>query len=170
VAARIGVLVKLGIAASMLVGASSAGYYDTVYGPQRDAKRDAERLLAETRAYAQTRAVQLRLAAQERDLAERQAAERATAEARYQACLANASVNRETSWAAECRSIAEHVLANHADCLTRAKLSQGYCDAAYRSRDGSPNCALPVAVASDVDGGLTRARRRCRQEHEAALQ
>jgi len=169
-AARIGALGKLGIAVVMLVAASGAGYYPAIYAPQRDAQREAARVLAQTQAYAQRRAAQVRLATQERDLAEGKAAERAAAEVRYQACLAGASVSRETSWAAACKAIAERALTNHADCLSQAKLSRGYCDAAYRARDGSPNCALPVAVATDVDGGLTRARRHCQQEHEAALQ
>jgi hypothetical protein len=169
-AARIGAFGKLGIAAVMLVAASGAGYYPAIYAPQRDAEREAARVLAQTQVYAQRRAAQVRLAAQERDLAEQQFAEKAAAEVRYQAFLASASVSRETSWAAACKAIAERALANHADCLTQAKLSRGYCDAAYRARDGSANCVLPVAAATDVDGGLTRAQRRCLQEHEAALQ
>jgi hypothetical protein len=48
-------------------------------------------------------------------------------------------------------------------------MPQGYCAAVYRTRDGSPGCTLPVAIAADLDGGLTIARNRCLREREAAL-
>jgi hypothetical protein len=48
-------------------------------------------------------------------------------------------------------------------------MPQGYCAAVYRARDASPNCTLPVAIAADLDGGMTLARNRCRRERDAAL-
>ena len=52
-------------------------------------------------------------------------------------------------------SLADQVTANHTACLANGKLSSSYCDAAYRSRDGSPNCTLPVKISTGLDGDLT---------------
>lgn len=168
-AVRIDALLKFSVAASVLLAASGVGYYYGVYLPNRDAELDQERMLEKTRAYAQKRAEQVRLGTEQRELAQRQVADKAAAEIRYQTCLNSARVTHDTAWADECKRVADKALAAHADCLSKPKLSQGYCDAVYRLRDGLPNCALPVAIAADLDGGLNKARNRCLQEHKAAL-
>ena len=163
-------LPKLSLIASLLVASSSVGYYYAVYVPRRDAERDNARVLEATLSYAQKRAAQERAHAQQQELQQRQAAKKAAAETRYQSCLNGASASHDASWTAACKRLADKAVEDHAGCLNKSKLSQGYCDAAYRMRDASPDCVLPVAIATDLDGGLTLARRRCLQEREAAVQ
>ncbi len=168
-AVKIGTILKAFVVAALLPAAAGVGYYYGVHVPQRHAERDQVRALAQTEAYAQKRAAQLRFASERQEAEQRRAAAKAAAEARYQTCLLTADSTHDASWAAECKRMADKVVADHADCLSKPKLSPGYCDAAYRMRDGSSNCILPVAIASDLDGGRSRARNRCMREREAAL-
>jgi len=168
-AAKIDALLKLSIIAAVLLASSGVGYYYAVYLPRRDAELANERALEKTRTYAQKRAEQVKVAADQRGPAQRQAMETAVAELRYQTCVNNAAATHDASWTAECKRLAEKALQDHADCLAKPRLSRGYCDAAYRARDGSPTCALPPAVATDLDGSLNKARSRCLQERKAAL-
>ena len=161
---------RASLAASFLLASSGAGYYYGVYAPARDEQQESARVFEQTVAYAHKRAAQERSAAEQREAEGHRAAQRAAAGERYQACLSNASASHDTSWAAECERIAERSVQARADCLSKSKLPQGYCDAAYRTRDASPNCVLPVAIATNLDFGLNRARQRCLQEREAALQ
>jgi hypothetical protein len=92
------------------------------------------------------------------------------AEGRYQTCLVRAGASHDSSWSSQCKSLADQAVASHTACLANGKLSSSYCDAAYRSRDGSPNCSLPVKVSTGLDGDLTAARQRCLRERDAALQ
>ena len=176
-AAKIDALLKLSVIASLLLASSGVGYYYGIYLPGRDAQLDEERVLQKVRAYADKRAEQERLASEQREFEQRQAAakvasekEKAVAEVRYQTCLKDASFTRDASWAGECKRLADKALQDHADCLTKSNLSQGYCDTAYRSRDASANCTLPVTVATALDGDLNKARNRCLQERKAALE
>lgn len=169
-AARIDALFKLSVIVALLLAASGIGYYYGVYLPRRDAQLDQERTLEQARAEAEKRTTQERLAAEQKQSAQRQAEITAGAESRYQACLDVANASHDTSWAAECKRLAEKALHDHDDCLSKSKLSLEYCNTAYRMRDGSPNCTLPLKVATDLDGGLTKARNRCAQERKAALQ
>ena len=169
-AAKIDALLKLSVIASLSLASSGIGYYYAVYLPRRDAELENERALEKTRAYAQKRAEQVKVAADQQVSARRQAMGTAVAELRYQACLNSAGAAHDVAWAAECKRIAEKALQDHANCLAKSKLSRGYCDAAYQNRDGSPTCTLPVATASDLDGGLNKARNRCLQERQAALE
>lgn len=174
-AAKIDAVLKLSIIASLLLASSGIGYYYAVYLPRRDAQLDNE-LLEKIRAYADQRAEQAQLASEQPEMEQRQSAEKvatemekAAAETGYQTCLNSASVTHDASWAAECKRLAEKAVEGHAECLSRSKLSQGYCDTAYRTRDASPNCTLPLAIATSLDGDLNRARNRCLQERNAAL-
>jgi len=176
-AAKINALLKLSVIASLLLASSGVGYYYGVYLPGRDAQLDEERTLEKVRAYADKRAEQERLASEQRELEQRQAAakiasekEKAAAEARYQTCLKDAGIHHDASWTAECKRLADKALQDHADCLAKSNLSQGYCDTAYRPRDASPNCMLPVTAATALDGDLNTARNRCLQERKAALE
>jgi hypothetical protein len=170
VAAKLYAILKLGIVASAVLASSSAGYYRAIYVPQRNAELAQQRVLDETLAYAQVRAAQIRREAELRQLEQRRLVEKTAAEDRYQTCLSDADTTHDTSWASECKRIADKAVEDRAGCLARANMPQGYCTAVYRERDGSPTCMLPVAIATDLDGGLTIARNRCRREREAALQ
>ena len=169
-AARIDALFKLSVIVALLLAASGVGYYYGVYLPRRDAQLDQERALEQARTEAERLATRERLAAEQKQSAQRQAEAKAGAESRYQACLDTASMTHDTSWAVECKRLAEKAQQDHDDCLAKSKLSLEYCNTAYRMRDGSPNCTLPLKVATDLDGGLTKARNRCAQERKAALQ
>ena len=94
------------------------------------------------------RAAQVRHDAEQRELEQRRATAKAAAESRYQTCLSSAGMTRDTSWATECKRIADKVVEDRANCLARANMPQGYCAAVYRTRDGSPDCTLPVAIAT----------------------
>jgi hypothetical protein len=170
VAAKLYAVLKLGVVASAVLASSSAGYYRAVYVPQRDAELAQRRVLDETLAYAQVRAAQIRHDAEQRQTEQRRLAEKVAAEDSYQTCLSNAGVTHDASWASECKRIADKAVEDRASCLAKANMPQGYCTAVYRERDGSPTCTLPVAVATDLDGGLTIARTHCRRERDAALQ
>lgn len=169
-AARIDAFLKLSVIAALLLASSGVGYYYAVYLPQRDARLDHERAQEQGRAEAEKFAKREQLAAEQKQSEQRRAEAKAGAESRYQTCLTSASAGHDESWAVECRRLAEKAAQDHADCLSKSKLSQEYCDAAYRKRDGSANCTLPLKVAADLDGGLTKARNRCAQERKAALQ
>ncbi len=167
--ARIHAILRVGIVSSVVLASSSVGYYRAVYVPQRNAAAVQQRVLDETLAYAQVRAAQVRREAEQRELEQRRATEKAAAETRYQTCLSGAGASHNSSWAAECKRIADKAVEDRASCLARSNMPQGYCAAVYRTRDGSPGCTLPVALAADLDGGLTIARNRCLREREAAL-
>lgn len=169
-AAGIKALLKLSVIIALLVAASSIAYYYTVYLPDRDARLDQERALEQARAVGDKRAKEEQLAFQQKQTEERRAVAKTGADSRYQACVDSASAAHDASWAAACKRLAEKAMQDHADCLAKSKLSQQYCDAVYRATDGSPNCRLPVKVATEIDGGLTNARNRCTAERNAALQ
>jgi hypothetical protein len=169
VAARINILLKLSVMVSLLIGSSGAAYYYALYLPQRDAELDQEHLSEQLQAYGQRRTEQARLLAEERQTEQRRTTDKTVAESGYQTCLARAGVTHDASWSAQCKTLADQTAANHTACLASGKLSSSYCDAAYRTRDGSPNCSLPLKVSTGLDGDLTAARQRCLQEREAAL-
>jgi hypothetical protein len=170
VAARIDALFKLSVIAALLLASSGVAYYYAIYLPRRDAEIENERALEQVRAEADKTAMQERLAMEQKQLAERRAEAKAGAESRYQTCIDNAGAVHSASWAAECKQLAEKAQQDHKDCLSKSKLSEEYCNTAYRTRDASPNCLLPLKNAADLDGGLTKARNRCAQERKAALQ
>ena len=164
------IFVGLSVIVSLLLASSGVAYYYVMYLPYRDAQLDNERKLERAQAEAQKRAAQERSLAEQKKLEQRQAEAKAVAEARYQTCVNKANAGHEASWAAECKHLAEKALADHTECLTKPKLPKGYCDTAYRLRDGSPNCVLPQKVATNLDGDLNDARNRCQRERKAALQ
>ena len=169
-AVSINALLKLSIIASLLIGSSGVGYYYGVYLPRRDAQLDEERAQEKARAAAEKRARQEKVAAEQKETEQRQSAAKAGAEARYQTCVKAAAASHDASWATECKRLADKAKADHTECLNKSKLSPGYCDAAYRNRDGSANCTLPQKIATALDGDLNDARNRCQRERKAALQ
>jgi hypothetical protein len=167
-AASVNLVLKLSVIVSLLIASCGVGYYYAVYLPHRDAQLDSERAQEKARAEVEKKHAE-HLAAEQRKSEQRQADAKA-AETRYQSCLNSANATHDTSWAAECKHLAEKAASDHAECLSKPRLSKGYCDTAYRMRDGSRNCTLPVKVAADLDGDLNSARNRCLRERKAALQ
>jgi hypothetical protein len=168
-AGKIDAVVKITVVASLLMVSSAAGYYYTVHLPHRDAQLEDERQQEKTRAEARKRAEHERSVAQQKEAEHRQAMAKGTAERRYQTCLNSAGAAHATSWAAACKRLADKIAAQHADCLAKSKLSAGYCNAAYKTRDSSAHCTLPVAISTDLDGDLNTARKHCLREREAVL-
>ena len=169
-AARIDALLKLSVIASLLLASSGVAYYYAVYLPQRDAEQDRESSLQKLNAYGQKRAGQERSAARQRETEQRQAEAKAGAGVRYQNCLDGARTNHDSSWAAACKRLADKAVQDHTDCQSIPNLPQGYCDAAYGTRDPSAHCTLPAEMAADLDGALNTARKACLQDRNAALQ
>jgi hypothetical protein len=167
-AAKIDALLKLSVIASLLLASSGIAYYYAVYLPQRDSEQDRENSLQKLHAYGQRRADQERSVAQRRDTEQRQAEAKASAGVRYQDCVDDARTSHDVSWAASCKRLADKVVQGHIDCLSIPNLPQGYCDAAYGTRDSSANCALPAEMAADLDATLNTARKACLQERNAA--
>jgi hypothetical protein len=167
---RIDTLLKLSVIVSLLIGSSGAGYYYALYLPQRNAELDQQHLSEQLQAYGHRRTEEARLLTQQQQTEQRRAADKAAAESRYQTCLARAGATHDSSWSTQCKVLADQVAQNHTACLASGKLSASYCDAAYRTRDGSPNCSLPLKVSTGLDGDITAARQRCLQERDAALQ
>lgn len=169
-AGKLDTVLKLSVIASLLIAASGVGYYYAVYLPGRDAQRDEERLAEQLRIYAQQRAEAARALVEQQQLAEHRTADKAAAEDHYATCLSGATATHDASWSAACKSLADQVEQNRTNCLANTKLPKGYCDAVYRARDASPHCVLPVKISTGLDGDLTRARERCLQQRNAALQ
>jgi hypothetical protein len=163
-------LLKLSVIVALLIGSSGVAYYYAVYLPRRDAQIGQQRALEQARVVEDVRVRHEQLAFEQKQSEALQAEVKAGADNRYQTCVEGAGAAHDASWAAECKRLAEKAQQDHADCLAKSKLSLQYCDTAYRSRDGAPNCTLPLKVATEIDGGLTRARNRCVQERKAALQ
>jgi hypothetical protein len=171
VTTKLGTLFKIGlIAALLLVASSGAAYYYAVYLPVRDAQQNERRLAEALHVVGRQRADAARAVAEHQQQEQRLAADKAAAESRYETCLTGASTNHDAAWSEACKRLADQALEDRGNCLANKKLPQGYCNAAYRSRDASPRCILPANVATTIDGNLTIARNRCRQQRNAALQ
>lgn len=161
---------KFALAASVALAASAAVLYQEVYLPFRESRLAEERLREREQAEARKRAEAMRLLAQQQDAGERQAAQNAAAQARFQSCLGAATAAHDSAWAAECKRRADDIRRNHDDCLAKLKLPQTYCDTTYVIGDEPPKCALPGEIASVIDADLERARNRCLRESQAAQQ
>jgi hypothetical protein len=169
-AARIDALLKLSVIASLLLASSGVAYYYAIYLPQRDTEQVRESGLQKLETYGQKRADQEQSAAQQRETEQRQAEAKEGAGIRYANCVDGARINHDVSWAAACKHLADKAVQGHADCLSVPNLSQGYCDAAYGTRDPSAHCTLPAEMAADLDAALNSARKVCLQERNAAMQ
>ncbi len=168
-AAKIGGLLKLGIVTVLLV-APAGGHDYAGYVPQPNAEPGDAQSLAQVRAAAATRAAQLRSLAQQQDQQPLPSRVKAAADIRYQACVSDAGAEHDASWAAECKRVLEKTEQDRANCLSKLNLSKTYCDASYATRDASPHCSLPDAIASVLDAALEQARYRCVREGKAAGQ
>jgi hypothetical protein len=170
VAGKIDAAHKLSVIAALLMAASGAAYYYAFYLPDRDARLDREHASATLLAYGERRVAEERSDAERRRLAQQRAADKAVAGIRYRSCLNNARTHHQASWAEACKRLADQAAQARADCLAKENLSQAYCNASYRTLDGSAHCTLPVEIAADIDGDLNAARNHCLREREAALQ
>jgi hypothetical protein len=153
-----------------LGAASSIGYYYAVYFPSRDAQVDRDRKLEATRVEYSRQAEQARLAAEKRDAEIEQAAAREAVQARYQNCVRRAEDFYSSSWANQCKRIADKAAKELKDCLSQGALDKGGCETIYGRHDSSPNCGLPRPVGSDLGDELDKSRRRCLDESRAGLQ
>ncbi len=88
----------------------------------------------------------------------------------YQACVGTATASHDSSWAAECKRVNARDRADYDNCLDKLKLPKTYCDSSYTIHDPSPTCTLPPSIATVLDAALERARYRCLNESNAALQ
>jgi hypothetical protein len=163
-------LLPISLIAALLLASSGVGYYYAVYLPARNAQQNEQSLAEALHAYGRQRAEAVRAVTEQQHTKQRLAADKAAAESRYATCLSSASATHDAAWSDACRRLADQALEDRGNCLANKKLPQGYCGAAYRSRDSSPHCILPADVASAIDGNLTVARNQCRQQRNAALQ
>jgi len=138
--------------------------------PTRDAQQNEQHLAEALHAYGRQRVDVARAVAEQQQKERRLAADKVAAESRYETCRTAARANHDAAWSAACKRLADQAAEDRGNCLANKKLPQGYCNAAYRSRDASPRCTLPANVATTIDGNLTIARNRCRQQRNAALQ
>ena len=95
------------------------------------------------------------------------AAGKADAQARYYTCLNSVEKDYSDSWANACNRVRVQSLMEENDCVTRY-LPSDVCSA-IPIHDGSPECALPVSIASDLNAILEKHRDRCLQEVNAGL-
>lgn len=157
-------VVETALAAALVVAIAVAIHYSMEFARYAGGRHDGG-LLERTLVYAHKRAAQERLAAERRETVPRQdGAPRTEPADRYRDCVTNAARAHDDAWATACKRIAELVAVDRADCLAKPKLPLGYCEAAYRLRDSSQHCVLPVATAADLDVRLTRARNNCHRE------
>jgi hypothetical protein len=163
-------LLKLGVAALIVLAAGGAGYYYAVYVPGREARMAHKRLIEQARVDAAARAAVAQLLAEQEASRQRVASAQAAAQDRYQACLADADTAHDAAWAAACQRRADRAQTERADCLANDKLPKSYCDSSYPPRDASSHCALPGEISSPLDADLARARDRCLQESKATVQ
>jgi hypothetical protein len=163
-------LLKLGVAALIVLAACGVGYYYAVYVPAREARIAHKRQIEQARVDAAARAAVERLLAEQEASRQRVAAAEAAAQDRYQGCLKDADAGHDVVWAAACQRLADQAQTERADCLANDQLPKAYCDSSYPPRDASSHCALPAEISSPLDADLTHARDRCLQDSKAAVQ
>jgi hypothetical protein len=171
-AIKIGAILKVSVAASVLLASSSVGYYYLVYLPYRDA--EAERVLERLRA-AEKKHVEQGQSLFERQASEQRAAEQKATEERlalekanrYQACLSRATDKYNASRLATCNRPREKIIKDRDDCI-KLGFSEKVCAMAHVVPEASPNCTLPRAVALPLDAEVKKERDRCREEESTA--
>jgi hypothetical protein len=95
------------------------------------------------------------------------AAGKADAQARYHSCVSSVETDYGDSWATACKRVEAQSWSERNDCIARA-MRWDVCST-ITIHDGSPDCALPVSIASELNAGLERRRDRCLQEVNAGL-
>jgi hypothetical protein len=92
---------------------------------------------------------------------------KADAQARYHTCLSSVENDYSVSWAAACKRAEAQSWSERNDCIARA-VGLDFC-ARITIDDGSPDCALPISIASELESILEKHRDRCLQEVNAGL-
>jgi len=167
---KIDAILKVSLAAFVLLVSTSVGYYYVAYLPYRDA--EPELVLEQLRAAGSVeqgqslfeRQASQQRAAEQKATEERQALEKAN---RYQACLSRATDKYNASRLATCNRPREKIIKDRDDCI-KLGFSEKVCAMAHVVPEASPNCTLPRAVALSLDADAARARDRCREEESAA--
>jgi hypothetical protein len=95
------------------------------------------------------------------------AAGKADAQARYHSCVSSVETNYSGSWANACNDLEVQSSWQRNDCMARG-LGWDVCST-LTIRDGSPDCKLPVSLASELNAVLEKGRDRCLQEVTAGL-
>ncbi len=94
------------------------------------------------------------------------AAGNADAQARYHSCVRSVETDYRNSWTNACNDRGVQSLRNRDDCMARG-LRWDVCNTI--TIDGSPDCMLPVSMASELTAVLEKGRDRCLQEVSAGL-
>jgi hypothetical protein len=95
------------------------------------------------------------------------AAGKADAQARYHSCVSSVETHYSDSWATACNRVEAQSWSERNDCIARA-LPWDVCST-ITIHDGSPDCALPVSIASELNAVLEKHRDHCLQEVNAGL-
>jgi hypothetical protein len=163
-------LLKISIAASVLIASGSISYYYMRYLPERDAQIENERKLENARTEYARQVEQSRAAAEKTADIERQAADKEATQTRYKICLKNADSNYSFAWADQCRKIADAAQKNRSECISKSTTDKSSCDLIYPKVDFNPDCSLNRAIGNDLNDQLQKSHERCLQESRLGLQ
>jgi hypothetical protein len=165
VAGKADAFLKVSLGLAFLLAAGSVGYHFAVYVPARDSQLDNERRLEKTHAELAQRSAEERAQAEREAVERRQALEKATAQAGYETCVRRVNDSYDSTWASNCKSLAEKARKDRAACG-----SEAWCDKVHPARDPGPSCPLPSTLASSLNAEANRGRDRCLKESQAGLQ
>jgi hypothetical protein len=162
-------ILKVSVAASLLIGSGSVSYYYLRYLPERDAQLQSERKLEKARAEYARQVEQSRLAEEKKNGLERQAADKEAIQDKYQACVTTADSNYSLAWADQCRKMSDTAQKNRADCISKSTSDKLFCDRIYPKVDFNPDCSLNRGVGNDLNDQLQKSHERCLQESRLGL-
>jgi hypothetical protein len=162
---------KFSAAVSLLLAASSVGYYFAVYLPARDAKLDSDRRVERAHADLARQAEEERTRSEKEATELRAAAGREAAKLNYQECLRFARSTYDNNWALNCKATSDKNRKGRADCLATATSKDlvGGCERIWPQVDPT-NCSLPRPLSSEINSDYDKARDRCLKESNAGLQ
>jgi hypothetical protein len=169
VAGTIDAVFKLTVAGSILAASISVGYYYSIYLPERDRQADIERRLLAARSEIARQAEQTRATAQQEEMRQRLANEKAAVQSRYQDCVSKVNRIYSVGWASQCKAIADRNVKSYNECVSKGTAKET-CDIFSKSRDNSSDCSLPRVLATDLDTDAERGRNRCLEESKSGLQ
>ncbi len=173
----IDLILKVTIIVAIALASASVSYYYLKYLPDRDVAIDtrlaAERAAQKSAADRQAAGLALQAEADRRRQAtEREVVERrkATIQARYDACMMQASASYSADWDATCKRRADIRRNDYKKCLTNGISSKASCDALYSEGFVEKDCSLPSQSADSHNSSLERNKTRCLQEFQAGLE
>lgn len=145
-------ILKLAIAAAVLMIGASIAYYYAVYLPEK-ASAEAQRLVEADR---QKREADQKTEAKKADAAR-------NAKTAYDQCLLFAQSNYESRWNSSCKQL------NKAD-IERKKQCEfnGYFGCSQIKITPASDCSLPMELIDDYDKGLDEERKLCLEVFKAA--